>query len=63
MVWITSPAGTGKSTVLAKFIDTIEDPSYWFNFSELDSHSEIFCQNFKEMFPRTTKPISYLDTN
>jgi len=36
IVWITSPAGTGKSTFVSSFLKETDQKAYWYTFDESD---------------------------
>jgi ATP/maltotriose-dependent transcriptional regulator MalT len=64
VVWISSPAGTGKTTVVASYLESLHLPWVWYQIDPRDADPATFFYYFslavKRASPRKRKPIPLL---
>jgi LuxR family maltose regulon positive regulatory protein len=64
VVWISGPAGSGKTTLAASFIDSHKAPCLWYQMDEGDADLATFFyylgQAAKNVAPRNRKPLPLL---
>ncbi|WP_420266175.1 hypothetical protein [Candidatus Magnetominusculus dajiuhuensis] len=48
IVWVTAPAGAGKTTLIADYVDTMKIPALWYRLDERDTDIKLFFSYMQE---------------
>ncbi|MFH0997205.1 MAG: BTAD domain-containing putative transcriptional regulator [Pseudomonadota bacterium] len=61
VIWISGPAGSGKTTLIASYIDSVKAPCLWYELDESDADLASFFYYLgiatKNIAPRNRKPL------
>ncbi len=64
IIWVSGPAGSGKTTLVSSYIDTLQFPCLWYQIDQEDTDPATFfyylAQAGKRSSPRKRKPLPLL---